>query len=293
MASVILVLAGTATAHAAPLTGAVFTTDVACTGTDLNLYASKADVYLDGGPAGLGSAGLPDGQYYVRVTEPNGTLLGTSIGAINEMPAVVVGGEFVQCYQLQEILVRASDGTPGYDDTSNNGGEYKVWVCATADFRSSTCKTDNFKVDAEDVVVPPPLDACTEFEGRTVIHFDVRLQALGFHRSGAQLVDLPAGTYQITLQSFDDSHPRQADAGQEQEQWFAEFQTARGTVASTPISDLPGVDQTLNEVVDGALVIGAPVTAVSAVHVLEGVDLADWDGPHSIEPVCVAIDPVR
>src|ERR1044072_7994762 len=71
----------TSVALMAPLPGAVFTTDVNCNGTDLNIYASKGDVYIDGGPAHVGSAGLPAGEYYVQVTEPDGTLLGTSIGA--------------------------------------------------------------------------------------------------------------------------------------------------------------------------------------------------------------------
>ena len=33
------------------VTGAVFTTDSTCTGVNLNIYGSKDDVYLDGGPA--------------------------------------------------------------------------------------------------------------------------------------------------------------------------------------------------------------------------------------------------
>src|SRR4051812_28420618 len=57
------------------LTGAVFTTDSTCTGVDLNIYDSKADVYLDGGPHHSGSAGLPDGHYFVQVTTPSGTQL--------------------------------------------------------------------------------------------------------------------------------------------------------------------------------------------------------------------------
>ena len=70
----------TSVALMASLSGAVFTTDVNCNGTDLNIYAAKSDVFIDGGPAHVGAAGLPAGEYYVQVTEPNGTLLGTSIG---------------------------------------------------------------------------------------------------------------------------------------------------------------------------------------------------------------------
>lgn len=130
------------------VSGAIFTTDVACDGTNVNAFPSKEDVYLDGGPVKEGSAGLPDGQYYVKVTEPDGTLLGTSIGSGDDTPAVVSGGEFDVCYQLSAILIKASDGTPGYDDSSNGGGVYKVWVSMSSTFEESASKTDNFKVES-------------------------------------------------------------------------------------------------------------------------------------------------
>lgn len=129
---------------AAPLPGAIFTTDATCSGVDLNIYESKDDVYLNGGPAHPRAAGLPDGDYYVQVTEPDGTVLGKSSGAA----VTVSGGEFAQCYQLSTILVKASDSTPGYDDTSNPGGEYKAWVSTDSNFDPSNSKTDNFKVKA-------------------------------------------------------------------------------------------------------------------------------------------------
>jgi hypothetical protein len=131
---------------APPVSGAIFTTDSTCTGVNLNIYGSKDDVYLDGGPAHTGAAGLPDGSYYVQVTEPDGTLLGTSVGSGNDTPVAVSGGEFAQCYQLSAILIKASDLSPGYDDTSNPGGEYKVWVSNDSSFANSSTKTDNFKV---------------------------------------------------------------------------------------------------------------------------------------------------
>jgi hypothetical protein len=83
------------------------------------------------------------------VTEPDGTPLGTSATA-----AVTVGsdGRFVSCYQLSSILLKASNGEAGYDDTSNPGGEYKVWISTTAEFNNSSSKTDNFKVKG---TVPP------------------------------------------------------------------------------------------------------------------------------------------
>ena len=140
-------LAATGAFTAGPNTGAIFTTDVSCAGTNVNIFTTKEDVFLDGGPAHPGAAGLPDGYYYVQVTEPGGTLLGTSVGSGNPTPAHVTGGEFDVCYQLSAILFKASDpSSPGYDTTTNGGGEYKVWVSKDSTFAGGETKTDNFKV---------------------------------------------------------------------------------------------------------------------------------------------------
>ena len=148
------VLGVAAFATAAPgLTGAIYSTDVSCSGVNVNIFDDKDDVYLNGGPQGGGS-GLPDGEYYVKVEAPGGTLLGTSIGATDETPVVVSGGAFAVCYQLSAILIKASDSSPGYDDTTNNGGEYKITVSPSSTFDPS--KTDNFKVRG---VNDPPGDA--------------------------------------------------------------------------------------------------------------------------------------
>ena len=141
---------------APPLPGAIFTTDSTCTGTNLNIYSDKGAVYLDGGPAHTGAAGLPDGSYYVRVTDPDGTVLGTSVGALVEKPVAVSGGEFTACVQLSAILIRPDVLTVGYNDTGNPGGEYKVWVSSVSTFDNDSTKTDNFKVKAPVVPGPPP-----------------------------------------------------------------------------------------------------------------------------------------
>jgi hypothetical protein len=128
-----------------PMPGAIFTTDSTCTGVDLNIYGSKDDVYIDGGPAHPGGAGLPDGSYCVQVTDPSGQ---TVLGMSDPGAVTVADGEFVQCYQLTSILKTASSGftVPGFDDTPNPGGEYKVWVSTDCNFDSNTSKTDNFQV---------------------------------------------------------------------------------------------------------------------------------------------------
>lgn len=126
----------------ASISGAIFTTDSQCSGTNVNIFGSKEDVYLDGGPVKPGAAGLPNGYYYVKVTAPDGTLLGYNNLAVIQ----VSNGEFVQCYQLWSILFKASDNTQGYDTTPNPGGVYKVWISQNPDFSPADSKTDNFKV---------------------------------------------------------------------------------------------------------------------------------------------------
>ena len=128
------------------MSGAIYTTDLQCAGVNQNIYTYRGDVYLNGGPAHLNGAGLPDGSYYVKVTEPDGTPLGTSVGSCNPTPVVVSSGQFASCYQLSSILIKNSDSTGGYDETTNPGGEYKVWVSNDSSFINDSSKTDNFKV---------------------------------------------------------------------------------------------------------------------------------------------------
>src|SRR5215471_8516216 len=128
-----------------PLPGAIFTTDSSCTEVNQNIYDNKADVYIDGGPAHPGAAGLPDGSYCVQVTDPSGQ---TVLGISDPAAVTVANGEFVQCYQLTSILKTASSNftVPGFDDTPNPGGEYKVWVSTDCNFNNNTSKTDNFQL---------------------------------------------------------------------------------------------------------------------------------------------------
>jgi hypothetical protein len=145
--------------------GATFTTDASCDGTNLNVFGDKDAVYLNGGPHHEGSAGLAEGDYYVQVTTPGGNLLGSTPGATVHVDAT---GSFENCYQLSAILQKASDASDGYDDTSNGGGVYKVWISSTADFANGTNKTDNFKVkDGEDNSCDPELGDCGNCDPET------------------------------------------------------------------------------------------------------------------------------
>ena len=172
-------------AHAG-VSGAIFTTIADGTIVNANTqYASKCDVYLDGGPganAPAKAAGLPSGDYYFQVTDPNGqTLLSTD--PVSNRRFTVYGG-VITAYtgmggpahptgldqvdpSLGAITISLANTTcpTDYLDTPNNGGVYKVWVTPVASFVGepklvdnscgsgcyhgfvpSASKTDNFKV---------------------------------------------------------------------------------------------------------------------------------------------------
>ncbi len=127
--------------------GAIFTTDATGTAINKNIYESEDDVWLNGGPD-VHNDDFVDGTYFVKVTTPGGKLLGS--GSIK-----ITAGNFH--YQLSAIV--SHDGAPGYADTTNNGGEYKLWVSSDPAFPHSETKTDNFKVSR--ATVPPNDDTTT------------------------------------------------------------------------------------------------------------------------------------
>ncbi|MES2480852.1 MAG: hypothetical protein V4609_02545 [Pseudomonadota bacterium] len=135
----------------AHLSGAIFTSEVGCTTTNANQYASKDAVYLSGGPVQEGSAGLtPDTDFWVKVTDPSGAvLLGSSTGASVRSDA---NGE-LPCLQLSAILTTPG-GAPGYDDSPNGGGVYKVWVSSSSSYNGGMTRTDNFRIGAPSASTP-------------------------------------------------------------------------------------------------------------------------------------------
>jgi len=137
-----LVLVGSTSAFAVP--NGIFTTDSSCTDQDITVFQNKDDVYIDGNNI------VPDGSYYVLVTEPaniGGAVLGTSVGSANETPVVVQNGLFVQCYQLSSIVIRASDQDPGFDTTSSATFAYRVCIALTPNTVGHKC--DSFKATGE------------------------------------------------------------------------------------------------------------------------------------------------
>jgi hypothetical protein len=145
---------------AAPLTGAIFTTDSGATLVNGNIYALKTDVFLTGGPQNcINGSGLPDGDYFFQVTTPSGAPLSTD--AIDAERRVTVSGGVVSAYLGNTHAVGTgqcggiSVGLAPFDNTTNPGGEYKAWMTRVTDydgvsgfngFHASDSKTDNFRI---------------------------------------------------------------------------------------------------------------------------------------------------
>ncbi|HWF50032.1 MAG TPA: hypothetical protein VG294_05230 [Solirubrobacteraceae bacterium] len=181
-------------AQADPVSGAIFTTLPNGSEVNFNIYSSKLDVYLNGGPgpgAPSTAAGLPDGSYVFQVTDPSGkTLLSTDLASCRQF--TVSGGQIngvvsSTCSHLTGVSVDHGSTTVQlmpYNDTPNPGGVYKVWATSLANylqgcaslgvpnglavvdcgskagtavhgFIPSDSKTDNFKVGQ---VVPQEID---------------------------------------------------------------------------------------------------------------------------------------
>jgi hypothetical protein len=142
-----LLLAGFSYTASGAVSGSITTTNTpvsGCVQVNGNIYQNKTDVFLSSGSTG---AGMTNGSYYVQVTAPGGTLLGTSVNTANPTPFMVVNGHAAQCYQLWSLVFKASNsGLQGYDTTGNAGSEYKVTVSLGDPSFSSNTKSDNFKV---------------------------------------------------------------------------------------------------------------------------------------------------
>jgi len=134
----VVVLLGCSIPAQAQLSGAIFTTLPDGSAVNFNIYASKSDVYLDGGPppgAPSTAAGLPDGTYVFQVTDPSGKTL-LSLDPARCRQFTVLNGN------INGVVVTGCQHLTGFDsgrnsvtvqlmpyaDTPNNGGEYKAWA---------------------------------------------------------------------------------------------------------------------------------------------------------------------
>jgi hypothetical protein len=172
-----LLAAGTVLAN---YDGGIWTTLGDGTEVNQNLYPSKESVYLNGGPGkggGTNANALPDGIYVFMVTDPSGAeLLSTDNAECRQVE--VVGGVFDNVDAAGgcgHALGASQVGFPvqlmPYNDTPNNGGEYKVWLTPLGSYQcpldvvscdegkfgfiDGESKTDNFKVGS---TIPDEID---------------------------------------------------------------------------------------------------------------------------------------
>jgi hypothetical protein len=134
--------------------GAVFTTLADGSEVNYNIYPTKDDVYLDGGPgpgAPQGAAGLDNGLYVFQVTDPSGkTLLSTDPAGcrlFTVSDAIIVSTPPSGCPHAtgQDVDHNAlTVQLMPFNDTPNPGGEYKVWVTLLDDY---ACAADLSIVD--------------------------------------------------------------------------------------------------------------------------------------------------
>jgi hypothetical protein len=163
---------------AAAVSGAIYTSTFSGITVNENVkYEGKQFVYLNGGPQNTTGSELTPGLYFYQVTTPNNVLLSTDNGYCR-MVSVGADGRFAGAFDPINLNPPVTECTTGihangatnpangggisvqlipYLDTTNNGGEYKVWLIeagcpdlsvqgAIINFRSSCSKTDNFKV---------------------------------------------------------------------------------------------------------------------------------------------------
>jgi len=154
-------------AMAAPVTGAIFTTLFDGSAVDFNIYDTKEDVYLNGGPrspkAPCTAAGLPDGYYAFQVTDPSGQVV-LSTDDLSQRIVQVLGGVIVASFSHPTGTGKCNSETVQlmpFNDTPNPGGEYKVWMApinpsgpfGSFVFTPRESQTDNYK---EVACVPDP-----------------------------------------------------------------------------------------------------------------------------------------
>ncbi len=134
---------------------AIWTSTSTGTTVNLNTYANKTDVYLNGGPQNCGTGGLPDGTYYFRVTNPSGSV-DLSADPLADREVQVTNG-YISGVAGSGDHALGSSPCPGavsvqmapFYDSPNSGGEYSVALQSTADYAIDGWQgaaNDNFKV---------------------------------------------------------------------------------------------------------------------------------------------------
>jgi hypothetical protein len=193
LAAVVGACAVASLASAAPAlagAGSIDTTNAGCSQVNgNNLYLTKQDVYLRGKGWDAGA------QFYVMVSNPSTA----EVYGVNDdtVTNTTDGSGNLPCTHLWDVVRRFSDNLQqGYDDTTNNGHEYKVSVSTDPTFRDPT-KTDNFKVVATECAVDCGFPSADLTVTNTVLTTTLtRTTTWGLNKSvtGGSERDVPAGT---------------------------------------------------------------------------------------------------
>lgn len=163
--------------------GAVFTTDSQGLAVNENLFDTALDVHLNGGPPcnSSGKAGLADGWYVFRVTDPSGKTDMTADEPLAERRFRVAGFAVVETSDPVDHPIRATACGAvmrvGPFTAGSANGVYKLWVAPDGTaarkarkkdrggvFNPCRSKTDNFRLRLADdgsngggeYLMPPP-----------------------------------------------------------------------------------------------------------------------------------------
>ena len=131
-------------------------------------------------------------------------------------------------------------------------------------------------------------------DGRIIIDFEDGKKVMsvdGYTYSGPVETLVPAGTYKVSLASFD-GYVGRSDVSQLDERWTLHLRDGFEFVtASNPSTDLPDdvdyVAQT--DMVNDELVVSTTANQAKAWHVISP---EEADNANSVEPVCAALDAV-
>lgn len=136
--------------------------------------------------------------------------------------------------------------------------------------------------------------SCPLSSGNIVNISDGRIIRSDFDQWWAELgpvsFSLPAGTYSVTLVTYDD-HAIHTGPDQPRETWVLILLDSGGVeiTRSQPIADLPGPVDWLTQQTNGNLVVSRPVASVMALHSA----FPDASNPNSLIPVCASLSAVQ
>lgn len=250
-------------------------------------------ITLPGAPFGsLGAFSAGEADISAEFSKDSTSVTATSS---KELSNVVL--EF--CDGSQQKFDGLTDRTGTFTGTGDHAGKVIVtaWVKSggflSGDGPGFGERFDNADAACDHEPEPAP-HQCPAPEGAIVVTFPdgSKLFSGGPTELPPVAVDIPAGTYRVTLGSFDTSHPGVDDKFlQDDEQYFVVLLDADGNeVAQTnPISDLPDDKVSLIEVVNEELKTAA-ATSVVAKHASP--DREASNDRDSIFASCMTLEPV-